>query len=272
MSGKGSEIQFIYSSQPKLPGVTSVETQRRVHSHAAWAAHARARRQRLVKYQAIKADSNSEKEKQPSTRTAAEIRVATIPSPISLLGSDRRDPFGSFARHLIPIEDFLLDYYMHYVVPCSKVQRNDFNHPESCKQYLNKQFIQLAATNSNSLDGLFLVASRHVSQFLPHMGPYFTQLALQYKIACARSLMGVISSLDRRSSLSDSTVTLPLFLAQDEILVGDITSTRRHIQGAIQMVKHNGVIQKIDFSAFPYDLIQKDMVDSSHIQPVTPLH
>ncbi|RDW87957.1 hypothetical protein BP5796_03651 [Coleophoma crateriformis] len=272
MSGKGDELQFIHSYQPELLGVTSAEAQRRVHSHAAWAAHAKARRQRLVKYQAIKAHSNPEKEKQPSTRMATEIGVATIPSPVSLLGADRRDPFGSFARHLVPMEDFLLDYYMHNVVPCSNIQRNGFNHLESCTQYLNKQFVQLAATNASSLDGLFLVASRHVSQCLPHMGPYFTQLALQYKIACARSLMEEISSLDTRSSLSDSTVILPLFLAQDEILVGDIILTKRHIQGAIQMVKHNGVVQKIDFSAFPYDLIQKDMVDSSHIQPVAPLH
>jgi hypothetical protein len=110
MSGKRSEIQFIYSSHPGLPGVKSAETQRRVHSHAAWSAHAKARRQRLLKYQAIKASSNSEDDTQLCTKAAAEVGIATISSPISLLGSGRRDPFASFARHLIPIEDFLLDY------------------------------------------------------------------------------------------------------------------------------------------------------------------
>jgi hypothetical protein len=107
---------------------------------------------------------------------------------------------------------------MQNVVPCSTFQRNEFKHLGKNSQYLNKQFVQLAATNASSLNGLFLVASRHVSQYLPHMGPYFIQLALHYKIACARSLMEAISFLDTKSSISDSTVTLPLFLAQDEVI------------------------------------------------------
>lgn len=110
MSGKGSEIQFIYSSHAGLPGVKSAETQRQVHSHAARAAHAKVRRQRLLKYQAIKASSHSKDEAQLSTRAAAEVGIAIVSSPISLLGSSRRDPFASFARHLNPIEGFLLDY------------------------------------------------------------------------------------------------------------------------------------------------------------------
>jgi hypothetical protein len=110
MSGKRSETQFIHSSYSRLPGVASAETQRRVHSHAAWAAHAKARRQRVIKYQAIKSGNNSKDERQPFTKTAAEVEIAVISSPIGLLGSNQRDPFASFARRLNPIEDFLLDY------------------------------------------------------------------------------------------------------------------------------------------------------------------
>lgn len=108
---------------------------------------------------------------------------------------------------------------MQNVIPCSTVQRNELNHLGKYTKHLNKQFVQLAATNASSLDGLFLVASRHVSQLLPHMGPYFIQLAIHYKIACARSLMEAISFLDMTISISDSTVTLPLFLAQDEVIM-----------------------------------------------------
>jgi hypothetical protein len=114
---------------------------------------------------------------------------------------------------------------LRFVVSCSTFQRNESNHPKQYTQclnkqteHLNKQFVKLAVTNASCLDGLFLVASRHVSQYLPHKAPYFIQLALQYKIACARSLMDAISSLDMTSSISDSTVTLPLFLAQDEVI------------------------------------------------------
>lgn len=110
MTGKRSEIQFIFSSHSGLHGVKSAETQRRVHSHAARAAHAKARRQRLLNYQDIEDGRNSEDKTQLSTKTTAQVGLNTILSPISLLGSGRRDPFASFARHLNPMEDFLLDY------------------------------------------------------------------------------------------------------------------------------------------------------------------
>ncbi|KAJ5833404.1 transcriptional regulator family: Fungal Specific TF [Penicillium riverlandense] len=259
MSGKRSEFQFIHTSQPGVPGVASAEKQRLVHSHAARAAHAKARRQRLVEYRAIKTRSGSEDERQPFSTAAAETAIAVIPSPLGFLGSDRRDPFASFARRLNPIEDFLLDYYMANVVPCSNLQRCQISHPESRTQHLNKQFIQLAATNASSLNGLFLVTCRHLSQCLPHKGPYFIQLALQYKIACARSLMEAISSSGMRSPISDSTLVLALFLAHDDILIGDGPSTKIHVQGAIQMARHNSALQKTDLKTFPYDLIQRDM-------------
>lgn len=112
MSRTRSEIQFIHSSKPGLPGVASTEMRRLVHSHAARAAHARTRRQRLIEYHAIKTTSGSEDESLPFSTVAAEIGISVIPSPspLGFLGSHQRDPFASFARSLNPIEDFLLDY------------------------------------------------------------------------------------------------------------------------------------------------------------------
>ncbi|KAI2705214.1 transcriptional regulator family: Fungal Specific TF [Penicillium roqueforti] len=259
MSRTRSEIQFIHSSKPGVPEVASAEMRRRVHSHAARSAHAKKRRQRVIEYHAIKTISGSEDESLPFSTAAAEIAISVITSPLGFLGSHRRDPFASFARSLNSNEDFLLDYYMANVVPCSTSQRSQISHPESCTQHLNKHFVQLAATNASSLNGLFLVSCRHLSQYLPHNGPYFVQLALQYKIACVRSLREAISSSEIHSPISDSTLALPLFLAHDEILVGDGPSTKIHVQGAIQMARHNRALDKTDCSAFPYDLIQRDM-------------
>lgn len=105
------------------------------------------------------------------------------------------------------------------VVPCSTLQRKQISYPESSTQHLIKQFVQLAITNASSLDGLFLVSCRHLARFLPHNGPYFTQLALQYKIACARSLIEAISSSDMRYPIGDSTLAIALFLAHDDVSV-----------------------------------------------------
>jgi hypothetical protein len=41
---------------------------------------------------------------------AIEEEASVLPSPVSLLASDRRDPFHSFARPFNRIEHFLLDY------------------------------------------------------------------------------------------------------------------------------------------------------------------
>lgn len=101
---------FIHSHEKDTLGAKSAEARRRVHSHAAREAHARTRRQRVIQYQATKASGNTWNGGQCSGIDAAEVQVSVISSPIALLGSGRRDPFGSFARRLSPTEDFLLDY------------------------------------------------------------------------------------------------------------------------------------------------------------------
>lgn len=108
MAGAIGEFHFI-DSHPR-PGATSAETQRRIHSLAARATHAKARRQRVSHYQYIKGSSGRKDEMQPCLSVETEMKAASIPSPSHLLMSYRRDHFASFARRLYPIEDFLLDY------------------------------------------------------------------------------------------------------------------------------------------------------------------
>lgn len=123
------------------------------------------------------------------------------------------------------------------------------------------------------------MACRQLSQRLPHEESHLIQLALQYKIACARSIIEVLSSLETRPSISDTAVVVALFLAQDEvitlqsldvldrpltslqILIGDAASTRRHQEAAAQMLRHNGPLKKPDFSPFLHHLFETDMVD-----------
>lgn len=120
MANNPGKIQFIISTYPG--DTTSAKEQRKAHSHAARAAHATARRLRIIDYQAGKIrqapEGSEETEEQGSTSMssvlstiAAEEPVKVVlPSPISLLASDRRDPFDIFARSFEPIEHFLLDH------------------------------------------------------------------------------------------------------------------------------------------------------------------
>lgn len=119
------EIQFINLSHPAEAAAT--ESQRRAHSHAARAAHARTRRLRTMEYRAHKATqhaddgrgSNAEgigeqllvnKDAVSAAPKAVQLQTALVPGPANLLASDRTDPFVSFARPLKPFELFLLDH------------------------------------------------------------------------------------------------------------------------------------------------------------------
>ncbi|KAK0377185.1 hypothetical protein CLIM01_05439 [Colletotrichum limetticola] len=247
MSVERRYIQFIYVHEQDNSNVASAESQRRAHSHAATTAHARARRQRNLQYQAVR---------------STDVQVAADSTLIKSLRSARRDSFASFAKRFSSVEDFLLDYYVHNVVPCSNYEPTRSGFLDGCTGSLNHQFIQLAATSSSALNGPFLVISRHLSHCFPQQKPHYTQLALQDEVACARLLMDVISCLKMRSPISDSIITIAVFLAKDEILVGDVASTQQHLQGAIHMVRHNGALNNRGFNMSLYDIIQKDIVDS----------
>lgn len=103
------------------------------------------------------------------------------------------------------------------IVPCSAFKPSGVDIPDASGQYLRVHFIRHAILSPRSLNGLFLVACRHLSMSTFGQKSHFLHLALQYKITCARSLAEDIASTDTRAWISDSTVTLALFLAQDEV-------------------------------------------------------
>lgn len=127
MTRQGDEVHFIHSYSPGSKEQSSAEVQRQVRSHAARAAHAKTRRQRLARYQAKQGSvhprhqqhgdshQNQDHGLQQSPPSEAFIKGGhdTSSSPFQILGSGRRDPFSSFARPLSPAEDFLLDYCEH---------------------------------------------------------------------------------------------------------------------------------------------------------------
>ncbi|KAI3553834.1 hypothetical protein CABS03_09417 [Colletotrichum abscissum] len=248
MSVERGHIQFIYVHEQNNSNVASAESQRRADSHAATTAHARARRQRNLQYQAVR---------------STDVQVAADSTLIKSLRFSREDSFASFAKRFSSVEDFLLDYYVQNVVPCSNYEPTRSGFLDGCTKSLNHQFIQLAATSSSALNGPFLVISRRLSHCFPQQKPHYRQLALQDEVACARLLMDVIiSCLKMRSPITDSIITIAVFLAQDEILVGDVASTQQHLQGAIHMVRRNGALNNRGFNISLYDIIQKDIVNS----------
>lgn len=114
-------IQFINTC--RQGEATSAEDQRRANSHAARIAHAKTRRLRTIEYQvskakeALKGTQSGEDRSiittsgvQPIPGDMIVIEQSILPSPTSLLASDRKDPFDSFGRAFKPVEHFLLDH------------------------------------------------------------------------------------------------------------------------------------------------------------------
>lgn len=111
-------IQFLFYQS----GATSAEDQRRAHSYAARAAHAKAKRLCTLEYQARKDGQLQEKAhkvKEQSivlrngmqlNRNKREPETPVVPSVWDPLAAYQGDPFMSFARPFKPLENLLLDH------------------------------------------------------------------------------------------------------------------------------------------------------------------
>jgi len=276
-STESGRIQFINLSYPG--DATSGELQRRANSHAARTAHAKARRLCMIEYQASKISQTPEdaqglKKRRSVPRSSErppfntiETEAPFLPSPVSMLASDRRDPFQSFARSFQPTEHFLLDHYVRAVIPYMNIHCNKLKDSESFMEFMTKEWVRLTLTNIGSLNGIFLAACRHLFKNQPQQQQYYMQLAIEYKLYCVRALREAISS-EISSLISDSSVAIVILLAYDELQLGDLTTSRRHVRGMIQMVEHNGGPQTLGSNGFLERLVYKFVGDVGPVHPV----
>lgn len=107
------EVPFINVTLVPKEKATLTESQQRItRSHAARSAHARVRHRRMMEYQAQKRGRIDTQDGVISSRTgfqsSAQLEIATV------LSSNRRDPFHSFARGLTSLEQFLFDHCMAF--------------------------------------------------------------------------------------------------------------------------------------------------------------
>lgn len=105
------EVPFINVTLVPKEKATLTESQQRItRSHAARSAHARVRHRRMMEYQAQKRGRIGTRDGVISSCTgfqeSAPLEIVTV------LSSDRRDPFHSFARGLTSLERFLFDHCM----------------------------------------------------------------------------------------------------------------------------------------------------------------
>lgn len=248
------EIHFVNLSHPAE--LVSAESRRGAHAHAARTAHARRDRFRIVKYPASvkgqkigKEQGSTKKNHKPTKSSSMGSKVAydasSLPSLRTALSSSRRDPFDSLARSFSESQYFLLDhcwfllstlflfFFLDWrliltllldtqmVIPDQSVNCNRLLSPEKYCQLMKEELTRLLVTRDDSLDSLFLIACRHLTETKserPEEKGHYVQLALQYKVSCLKSLNKSISQeIEKASMISDSTFATAMMLASDEV-------------------------------------------------------
>ncbi|KAH8588157.1 hypothetical protein B0O99DRAFT_677626 [Bisporella sp. PMI_857] len=271
-ANNSKRIQFVSSCYPG--NAMSTEMQRKVHSHAARTAHFKARRLCMIEYQASKTRQTPEPSKvleergiSPSdllsTVDVVETEKPVLPSPVSLLNSDRKDPFNVLARSLGPIEHFLLDHYIRAVIPCMSNNCNELRNSAKFRDLMTREWAPLTLANIGSLSGAFLSACRHLLKYQQQeqQREYYVHLASQYKLASVRALREAIS-FEASSLISDSTVSIVMLLAYDELILCDFSTAKSHLQGLIQMMEHNGGPQTLGSNGVLERLVYKFVGDT----------
>lgn len=108
---------------------------------------------------------------------------------------------------------------------------------------MTADWVRLALNDPECLNSLFLNASRHISVSHQQVQQQerFTELAVRYKLLSVRAVSRAIAGSEGEASgFSDAVFAEILALAFDEVLLGESAMTKRHVQGALEMVEVNG--------------------------------
>ncbi|KAM7198291.1 hypothetical protein V8F33_005082 [Rhypophila sp. PSN 637] len=212
-----------------------------IHSHASRITHARRRRARVMAYQAAKGSIQNE-----VLQKADEEFQQAVGGP-SRIGLGHTDPFASFARHFTMQEHLLFDHYLAYIVPHMKRQcRYLKSRGTVFADNMTSDWVRLALNDAQCLNAIFLNAARHLSvnHQQASQEQRFSDLAIRYKLLCVRTVSDAIAKPapppDSAPWFHDVVFLEILSLAFDELLLGNPTMIRSHVQGAMKMVELNG--------------------------------
>ncbi|KAK3353823.1 hypothetical protein B0T25DRAFT_545432 [Lasiosphaeria hispida] len=221
------QFQFVAVSNPTE--APSSESKKLVYSHAFRQAHAQRRREQTEKHRKEIASAPVNK--------VFTISEEVVSSPLSQVLNSNKDPFSSMARPISAVEYFLLNHYVHVIVPFTVGHCGLFDHPGDHKTQLLREWVGLAITDEVFMIAAILLSTcRYILQAQPG-NLIILQLALQYKQTCLQTLQ---QEMNTSAPVSIMTVAKALALALDEVTVGEHTIARKHLKGVLAMVDSSG--------------------------------
>ncbi|KAH6855509.1 hypothetical protein B0I37DRAFT_365060 [Chaetomium sp. MPI-CAGE-AT-0009] len=222
--------QFRFVTVTNPTEAPSSESKKLAYSHAFRQAHAQRRREQTEKYRAEVASV-------PVNKLFAASREAVSRPPSKVLGGNK-DPFSSLARPLSSIEYFLLNHYVHVVVPFTVGHCGLFDHPGDHKTQLLREWVGLAITDDTLMIAAILLSTcRYILRFQPG-NLILVRLALQYKQICLQTLLQEMSNTS--TPVNILTVAKAIALALDEVTAGEHAIARKHLKGVLAMVNSRG--------------------------------
>ncbi|KAL4884467.1 hypothetical protein BJY04DRAFT_215434 [Aspergillus karnatakaensis] len=238
-------FQFVTISNPT--GYPSSKAKKSAYSHAFRQAHAQRRREQIEKHR-------RETVKLPIDKVSTAAGDA-ISSPLIHELNSNKDPFSSMARQLSSVEYFLLNHYVHVIVPLTTGHCGLFDYPGDHKAQLLRGWVGLAVADSTLMVAAVLLSTcRYILQLQPG-NLVFLRLALQYKQICLETLRQEVNN--RSAPVNTMTVAKALALALDEVAAGEHDVARKHVEGVIAMVDSRGGAEEIGLTGLLQRMYQK---------------
>ncbi|KAF2970336.1 hypothetical protein GQX73_g3219 [Xylaria multiplex] len=241
------QFQFVAVSNPTE--APSFESKKLAYSHAFRQAHARRRREQTEKYRKEIACV--------SVNKAFTVSEEAASSPLSQVLDSNKDLFSSLARPLSSVEYFLLNHYVHVIVPFTIGHCGLFDYPGDHKTQLLREWVGLAITDDAFMVAAILLSTcRYILQVQPG-NLIFVQLALQYKQICLQTLRQEMSN--NSTPVNIMTVAKALALAVDEVTAGEHTIARKHLRGVVAMADSRGGASQLGLTGLLERMYRKFM-------------
>ncbi|KAI0447480.1 hypothetical protein F4803DRAFT_574686 [Xylaria telfairii] len=241
------QFQFVTVSNPTE--APSSESKKLAYSHAFRQAHARRRRERTEKYR-------KEIASVPVNRVFT-VPEGAVPSPLRQVLNSNKDLFSCLARPLSSVEYFLLNHYVHVIVPFTIGHCGLFDYPGDHKTQLLREWVGLAITDDALMIAAVLLST---CRYILHVQPgnlIFVQLALQYKQICLGTLRQEMSNTS--TPVNTMTVAKALALAVDEVTAGEHNIARKHLKGVVAMVDSRGGARELGLTGLLERMYRKFM-------------
>ncbi|KAF5674973.1 NADPH-dependent aldehyde reductase [Fusarium heterosporum] len=152
---------------------------------------------------------------QSPTRKQIGYCTSRSPSPVQLIGGAWKDAHTGFARRISDDEQFLLDFYLNYVImygykTCYKEEDED-----SFRVLMKETWFPNAMTQESLIAAILHVACRNYATITNNgLSQKFSVKKLQYRLTCLRMAQDAINT---EIIPTDATIALILLLSSESV-------------------------------------------------------